>query len=64
MYFSPILWRSHIKNGVKADPQKIEALIEIPAPKIKKELQVSLVLLIIYVNFLLALEAYVNHFEN
>ena len=34
-------------NGVQPDPQKVKALMEMPPPKVKKELQDSWVLLII-----------------
>ena len=42
MYVNPILWGSHVKTGHQPNPQKVRALIEMPAPQKKKELQAFL----------------------
>ena len=60
----PFFWEIISQNGVQPDPQKIKALVEMPLPKIKRNSRLTLVLIIIWVNFLLALQAYVTHFKS
>ena len=42
VYINTILWGGHIKIGHPPNPQKVKALMEMPAPKNKKELQAFL----------------------
>ena len=42
MYAGSIFGESMSRNGVKPDPQKLKAMMEIPPPKNKKELQTFL----------------------
>ena len=42
VYVHPILWRGDIKKGSTATPKKIRALMEMPPPQTKKELQACL----------------------